>query len=75
MTEHSDGASEVALVIKQLLARAGEGGTRAQPRAQDDSPEEGPAVHSGVLAWRIPQREQGRKGSDLTEATVHACRQ
>ena len=44
--------------------------------------EEGMATHSSILAWRIPWTEepgglqaQGRKESDTTEATQHACTQ
>ena len=48
--------------------------TWVQYLGQEDSLEEGMAIHSSVLAWRIPWREQGHKDSDMTEATLHACK-
>ena len=42
--------------------------------------EEGMATHSSILAWRIHRQRslagyspQGRKESDMTKATEHAC--
>ena len=46
---------------------------------REDPLEEGLAVHSRILAWRIPRREEpggcslrGRKGPDMTGVTEHA---
>ena len=49
----------------------------------EDPLEEGMAIHSSILAWRIPWTEepvpggdssQGRKEPDTTETTWHACK-
>ena len=47
---------------------------------REDPLEEGMTTHSSILAWRIPwteepggQQPMGRKESDTTEATEHAC--
>ena len=46
---------------------------------QEDALEEGMAIHSSILAWRIPWTEEpgglqsmGHKESEATEATEHA---
>ena len=50
-----------------------------QSLSGEDPLEEGMATHSSILYWRIPWTEepgrrspQGRKESDMTEATEHA---
>ena len=52
---------------------------RVQSLGQEDPLEESMATHSGILAWRIPMDRgdspRGRKESDMTEATKHACMQ
>ena len=49
---------------------------------EEDALEEGMAVHSSILAWRIPMGRGGwgatvsplgRPESDTSEATAHAC--
>ena len=45
---------------------------------QEDPLEEGMAAQFSILAWRIPWTEEpgspwGRKESDMTEVTKHAC--
>ena len=45
------GASQVVLVVKNLLANAEE--TRVQSLGQEDTMEEGIATHSNIFAWRI----------------------
>ena len=45
------GASQVVLVVKNLLANAEE--TRVQSLGQEDTMEEGMATHSNIFAWRI----------------------
>ena len=49
---------------------------RAQPLGWEDPLEKGMAIHSSILAWRIPWMEQpgrlqsmGHKQLDTTEAT------
>ena len=48
------------------------------PLGQEDSPEEGMATHSSILAWRIPWTEQpvglqsiGSQRVNATEVTQH----
>ena len=45
------GASQVVLVVKNLLANAEQ--TRVQSLGQEDTMEEGMATHSNIFAWRI----------------------
>ena len=45
---------------------------------QEDPLEEGMAIHSSILAWRIPRTEvsyspRDHKESDMTEVTEQAC--
>ena len=49
---------------------------RVRSLGWEDPPEEGMAIHSSILAWRIPWTEEpgglqsmGGKESDMTEAT------
>ena len=48
-------ASQVALVVKNPPARAGDGETKVWSPGQEDALEEEMATHSSVLAWRIPR--------------------
>ena len=51
-------ASQVAPVVKNLLADAGDiRGTDLIPRSER-SPGGGTATHSSILAWRIPYTEE-----------------
>ena len=49
-----NGASQVALAIKNPPANAG----YVRVAGQEDPLEEGMATHSSILAWRIPWREE-----------------
>ena len=51
----SSGASQVALLIKNLLVSAGD---MVRSLGQEDSLEEGMATHSSILAWRSPWTEK-----------------
>ena len=57
-TTISAGASQVALVVKNLPANGGDIERRFRPLDQEDALEEGMATHSGTLAWRIPWTEE-----------------
>ena len=45
---------QVALVVKNLLANAGDTGDMGSNPGSERSPEEAMANHSSILAWRIP---------------------
>ena len=51
------GASQTAIVVKNLLANAGDM-LDAGPLGREDPLEEGMAIHSSILAWRIPWKEE-----------------
>ena len=51
-------ASQVALVVKNLPASAGEVGDTGLIPGLGRSPGEGNATHSSILAWRIPRAEE-----------------
>ena len=46
--------SQVALVVKNLPAKAGDIKTQVQYLGWEDPLEGGMATHSSILAWRIP---------------------
>ena len=52
------GLSLVALVIKNLLANAGDIKKVGSIPVLGRSPEEGKATHSSIVAWRIPWTEE-----------------
>ena len=52
------GLSLVALVIKNLLAKAGDIKEVGSIPVMGRSPEEGKATHSSIVAWRIPWTEE-----------------
>ena len=52
------GASQVALVVKNLPANARDKEMRVQSPGCEDPLEEGMATHSHFLAWRIPWTEE-----------------
>ena len=52
------GASQVALVVKDLPVSASEAETWVWSLGQEDSLEEGMAAHSSILAWKIPWTEE-----------------
>ena len=71
-------AFRVALMLKHTPAKAGDIETRVQSLGREDSLEEGMAIHSSSLAWRIPWTENpgglqsiGSQMSDMIEATEH----
>ena len=47
------GASQVALVVKNPPANAGDIETQVRSLGQEDPLEEGRATHSSILSWRI----------------------
>ena len=52
------GAPQLALVVKNLSANAGDLRDVGSSLGQEDPMEEGMATHSSVLAWRIPWIEE-----------------
>ena len=71
-----DGASRVALVIKNLAASAGDVRDVGSMLGQEDPLKDNTATHSSILVWRIPWTEEpgglqswGRTELDMTEAT------
>ena len=52
------GASQVALVVKNLPTKAGDIRDAGSIPGREDPLEEGMATHSSILAWRIPRREE-----------------
>ena len=51
-------ASQVALVVKNPPANAGDIETWVQSLGGEDPLKEGMATHSSILAWRIPRTEE-----------------
>ena len=51
-------ASQVALVVKNLPANAGDIRDAGSIPRSEDPLEEGMATHSSILAWRIPWMEE-----------------
>ena len=65
-------------MVENLPANAGDVEMQIRSLGQEDPLEEGMAMHSSILAWRIPWREepegyslQGRKESVTAEVTEH----
>jgi len=56
MFDENTGASQVALVVKNLLAKAGD--VRQSFHPWEDPLQEGMATHSSILVWRIPWTEE-----------------
>ena len=54
----SMGSSQMALVIKNLCARAGGGRNSGSLLGWEDPPEDSMATHSSILAWRTPWTEK-----------------
>ena len=48
----------MALVVKNLPANEGDIETGVQSLGQEDPLEEGMAIHSSILAWKIPWTEE-----------------
>ena len=51
-------ASQVALVVKNLLAKVGDARGVCSIPGSGRSPEESTATHSSIPAWRVPQTEE-----------------
>ena len=70
-------ASQVALVVKNPPARAGDGETKVWSPGQEDALEEEMATHSSVLAWRIPRTAEatGPQRSPTRRVTEHTHEQ
>ena len=51
-------ASQLALLVKNLSANAGDTEIQVRSLGQENSLEEGTATHSSVLAWKIPWTEE-----------------
>ena len=68
-------SSEVALVVKNPPANAGDIRDARLIPGSGRSPGKVMGTHSSILAWRIPRDRgvQSRKESDTTEVTEHAC--
>ena len=72
------GAFQVELVVKNLPTKAGDLRTQVPSLGQEDPLEKNTAIHSSILAWRIPWTEEPgglqstghRDGHDL--AHTHA---
>ena len=58
MVSPISGASQVALVVKNLPANAGDIRDAVSVPWLGRSPGEGMATHSSILAWRIPWTEK-----------------
>ena len=54
----SQGASQVALVIKNPPANAEDVRNKVQSQGQEDPLEDSTATHFSILAWRIPWTEE-----------------
>ena len=65
-------ASQMALMVKNQTANAGDTETRVQSLGQEDPLEEDTATHSSILAWRIPWTEEpGRLQSMGSQRVGH----
>ena len=58
MLTATDRASQVALVVKNAPANAGDLRDMGSILAQEDPLEEETATHSSILTWRIPWTEE-----------------
>ena len=54
----AENLNTIALVVKNLPANAGDVREVSLTLGQEDPLEEGTAIHSSVLAWRIPWTEE-----------------
>ena len=54
---HIQEASQMAIVVKNLLVNAGDMLDAGSP-GREDPLEEGMAIHSSILAWRTPRTEE-----------------
>ena len=71
-----DQAFQLAVVIRNLPANAGDKRDAGSIPVWEDSPEEDMAIHSSILAWIIPMDRRAWQAtvhrvteSDMTEAT------
>ena len=79
LSDWSDWASQVVLVVKTHLSMQEMKEMQALSLGQEDPLEEGMATHSSILAWRIPWIEEpvgyspySWKRLGMTEVTYHA---
>ena len=64
-------ASQVVLVVKNLLASTGETQEmRVQSPGWEDPLEKGMATHSSILAWKIPWTEEPDRLQSITSQRV-----
>ena len=68
----SQRASQVTLVVKNPPANAGEGRDQVQFLGREEPLEEGMAMPSSILIWRIPWTEEPGGLPDMPEATQQA---
>ena len=62
----------MTLVVKNLLANAGDRRDVIGSWGQDDPLEEGTATHFSILAWRIPRKDEpGRLWSTGSQRIGH----
>ena len=67
---HENGASQVALMVKNPPASAGDVRDRVRSLSWEDPLEEGMATHSSILAWRIPWTEEPSGQQSMGSHTV-----
>ena len=64
----------MSLVVKMVKNLSAMQETQVRPLGQED-PDEGMAIHSSILAWRIPWTEElgglESKESDMTQQLTH----
>ena len=66
------GACQVVLVIKNLPTNAGDVREMGSILSQEDPLEESMAIHSSILAWRVPWTEEpGRLQSIGSQRVGH----
>ena len=67
----SSGASQLALVVKNPLANAGDIRDMGSIPGSEDPLEDGMATHFGILAWTIPWTEEpGRLQSTRSQRVM-----
>ena len=64
------GASQVALVVKNLPASAGDIKDQVQSLGREDFLKEGIATHSSILAWRIQWTGEPRRLQSMRSQSI-----
>ena len=67
---HKPRTSQVVLVVKNSPASAGDVRELGSIPGQEDPLEEGKAIHSSILAWKIPWTEEPGKLKSIGSQTV-----